>query len=82
MSGDGKHTTENHDNLWAEEEDCELLYEANTNRPSLVNVGVLHGTHNPTDTGRWTLCFVPVDKKRKFLHWDTCIDIFKDYIQD
>ena len=82
IQGDGKHTTEYHDNLWAEEKDCELLYEANTNRPSLVNVGVLHGTHNPTNVGRWTLCFVPINKKRKFLHWDTCLDIFKDYIQD
>ncbi len=65
--------------LWAEEEDCELLYEANTNRPSLVNVGILHGTNNPTSEGRWTLSFIP-RKGERYVHWDDAIDIFKDYL--
>jgi len=68
--------------LWAEEKDCTLLYEANTNRPSLVNVGVLHGTNNPTNSGRWTICFVPTTLNEDFIHWDDALNIFKNYIED
>ena len=67
--------------IWANEDDCELLYEANTNRPSLVNVGVLHGTNNPTSEGRWTLSFVP-QKDDQYIHWDDALNIFKDYLED
>ena len=74
-------TKAQHHNLYALEEDCELLYEANTNRPSLVNVGVLHGTNNPTSQGRWTLCFVP-KKDGEYFHWDSALKIFKDYLDD
>ena len=82
FQGTGQYTNEQHHNLWANEEDCELLYEANTNRPSLVNVGVLHGTSNPTSQGRWTLCFVPVNQAGQFLHWNSALDIFKDYLDE
>ena len=44
MLGYAGATSEFHDNLWAKEEDCDFLYEANTNKPSLVNIGMLHGT--------------------------------------
>ena len=71
---------EYHHNLVAEEEDCTLLYEANTNRPSLVNVGVLHGTNNPTDQGRWTVCFVPTTLSNQFIEWNDAMMIFKNYI--
>ena len=81
LKGIGESTTETHRNLWAEEKDCELLYEANTNRPSLVNVGVLHGTNNPTSQGRWTLCFVP-KKDGEYIHWDSALKIFKNYLDD
>lgn len=78
----GEYTKEKHHNLWANEEDCELLYEANTNRPSLVNVGVLHGTNNPTNFGRWTVCFVPATPEREYLNWYRALEIFKDYIEE
>ena len=81
LKGIGESTTETHRNLWAEEKDCELLYEANTNHPSLVNVGVLHGTNNPTSQGRWTLCFVP-KKDGEYIHWDSALKIFKNYLDD
>lgn len=81
LNGHQDNTSEYHDNLWAEEEDCELLYEANTNRPSLVNVGILHGTNNPTPHGRWTLCFVPVNQAGQFIHWDSALEIFKNYLE-
>ena len=32
LDGYGDLTSEQHDNLWANEEDCEFLYEANTNQ--------------------------------------------------
>ena len=82
IDGYGDLTGEKHDNLWAEEEDCELLFQANTNRPSLVNVGILHGTNNPTPHGRWTLCFVPGNHRGKFIHWNEALEIFKDYLEN
>jgi hypothetical protein len=70
-----------HHNLWAKEEDCTFLYEVNTNIPSLVNVGILHGTNNPTPHPRWTLCFVPKNlRTQSYIHWDDGMKIFKDYI--
>ena len=51
-------------NLVALKEDCKLVYEANTNKVSLVNVGQLHSTYNPDPIqGRWTLCFIPASFK-------------------
>ncbi len=82
MEGYTDITSEFHDNLWANEEDCELLYEANTNKPSLVNVGMLHGTSNPSPLGRWTLCFVPMNQRGQFIHWNSALEIFKDYLEN
>ena len=83
INGGTVETDAYHHNLWAEEKDCEFLYEANTNIPSLVNVGVLHGTNNPTPYPRWTLCFVPVRAKTNdFVYWDEGMQIFKDYINE
>lgn len=81
LDGYGDLTSEQHDNLWANEEDCEFLYEANTNKPSLVNVGILHGTNNPSPYGRWTLCFVPVNQRGQFIHWNSALEIFKNYLE-
>lgn len=70
-----------HTNVLAEEKDCNLVYETNTNRPSLVNVGVLHSTYNPTQLGRWTLCFVPgIPNGYKYIYWDEALEYFKNYI--
>ena len=70
-----------HTNVLAEEKDCTLLYEVNTNRPSLVNVGMLHSTYNPTNQGRWTLCFVPAVKGgHGYIYWDEAQKYFKDFI--
>ena len=60
--------------------DCTLVHQANTNTPSLVNVGQLHDTHNPTDQGRWTICFVPARGDEYYIYWDEALEIYKDYI--
>ena len=43
------------------------------------NVGILHGTNNPTPEGRWTLSFIP-QKDEQYIHWDDALEIFKDYL--
>jgi hypothetical protein len=48
--------------LTIEEQYCKKLYEADTNEPSLVQVGLFHSTWNPTAEGRWTLSFPLIDK--------------------
>ena len=70
----------NYKPIMLKEEECELVYDANTNTPSLVNAGIFHSSYNPTDEGRWTLSFV-IGKNNKYLCWDDAIEIFKDYIE-
>ena len=65
--------------LLAKEEDSTFLFERNTNRPSLLNVGILHSTHNPTDEPRWTVCFVP-GYKGKMIKLKTALKVFKKFI--
>jgi|TARA_B100000035_G_C20858613_1_gene490840 hypothetical protein len=68
--------------LTASQKDCTPLYEANTNKPSLVNTGILHGTLNPSNEPRWTICFQPVwdIETEAYVTWHEAMDIFKDYI--
>jgi len=67
--------------LVARENDCELVYEKVIDRPSLINVGMLHSTYNPSKQGRWTLCLVPCPKGSKdLLLWDDALVFLKDYI--
>lgn len=73
-----------HRSIILKEEECELIYEANTDRASLVNVGTFHSSHNPTNQGRWTLCFIlgyETDDGDNLIPWDIALDIFKDYIE-
>ena len=72
-----------HRSIILKEEECELIYEANTDKPSLVNVGTFHSSHNPTEEGRWTLCFIlgyNKDDWDNLVPWDKAIDIFKEFI--
>jgi len=77
-----------HHNLVAHKDDCDLIYEANTNKVSLVNVGQLHSTYNPDpNEGRWTLCFVPASSKieekqgRRYLTFEEAVEVFETYIE-
>lgn len=70
--------------LVAFEENCNLVYETSTNKPSLVNVGKMHSTYNPNKTeGRWTLCFVLKHKysESPYVHWDDALKIFSEFIE-
>ena len=64
----------------AKEEDSEMVFEANTNIPSLLNVGIPHSTYNPSQTeGRWTICFVPTYRD-KMIKMSLALRIFKKFI--
>jgi hypothetical protein len=70
--------------LLAKEHDCDLIFEQVIDRPSLINAGVLHSTHNPTEQSRWTLSVVigHKDRPNKLLQWDDAYEILKDYIDE
>lgn len=83
MTPDDSPTDLIHKIYTADEEDCEMVYEANTNRPSLVSVGQLHSTYNPGNKGRYTMCFVPAYKSNdKHVQWDEAMKIFNNYLDD
>ena len=72
-----------HRSIVLKEEECELVYEANTDQPSLVNVGTFHSSYNPTEEGRWTLCFIlgyNKDDWDNLVPWDKALDLFKEFI--
>lgn len=71
-------------------EDCTEVYSANTNKTSLVNTGCLHGTINPSNEPRWTMCYVPayldkIESRRDWydacVKWNDAIKIFEDYLE-
>jgi hypothetical protein len=76
--------TDSYHNVYtAEEEECSFLYEANTNRPSLLNTGLFHSTYNPGSKGRYTLCFIIFHKgTEKNLQWEDALRIFSKYLDD
>ena len=78
---DFEFTDANHDNLMIKKEDAELVYEASTNKLSLVNVGQLHSTYNPAGYGRWTLCFVLGEDSGLALTWKDAINRLRYYIE-
>jgi hypothetical protein len=62
-------------------EDVDLVHEAVIDRPSLINVGQLHSTWNPSPTEhRWTLCFVLLENNEP-INFQRALEIFKDYIE-
>ena len=68
----------------ADEENCNLIHSANTNKPSLINVGQLHSTYNPGNVGRHTLCFNLIHlggTRTDPLVWDEALEAFKDILE-
>lgn len=77
----GKYYDDGNPVLHAKEEDCDLICEAVIDKPTLLNVGMLHSTYNPTNFGRWTLCIVPTLKgQRKMIPFKEAVKIFKKYL--
>lgn len=64
----------------AEEKHCKHMYEVEVNKPSLVNVGRLHSTWNPTEQGRWTLSLPIIEKySPDRVVWDDAVRKFDGY---
>jgi hypothetical protein len=77
----------NHDTGYGEiliskPEDSLLEYEIEIGTSSLVNVGPLHSSHNPTSEPRFsiTLALFYLDKTRVL--WDDALEILSNYIKD
>jgi len=68
--------------LRTDESNCNLLFKQTMTKPSIVQVGILHSTDNPTPTGRWTLCLPLVypDSQDRF-QWVDTLNMFKDYLE-
>lgn len=67
--------------LRAEEKDCDVVFKQTMNKPSIVQVGLLHSTENPTPYGRWTLCLPLVypDSEDRY-QWVDTVNMFKEYL--
>jgi len=61
-------------------DDYDLIYQAQTNSPCLINVGQLHDSYNPSDKGRWTLSHILAHSDDSLLQWDEAQVIYKDYL--
>ena len=62
-----------------------LEYEADVSTSSLVNVGPLHSSHNPTDNKRFTITIALMDKNTPYerrILWDEAVEAFKPYTVD
>ena len=66
----------------ADVEHSTMMFEANTNRPSVINAGLLHDTFNPGPEHRWTLCFVIGKSDYSFLSFKEALELLKDDITD
>lgn len=68
----------------AEEKDCDLVYEAVIDKPSLLNVGQLHSTYNPDKTqSRWTLSYhILGNEDNRHIQFEEALEIFKDVVYE
>ena len=48
--------------IWANQNECDMVYEKEINKPSIVNTGRPHSTFNPSKEGRLTLSYNLVKK--------------------
>ena len=69
------------DYLRAEEKDCNVIHRAVIDRPSIVQVGMLHSTWNPGPTGRWTLAIpLALKSEPKRVSFELATAMFADFI--
>jgi hypothetical protein len=74
-------TTFGVDYLRAEPEECNEIYSAVINKPSIVQTGILHSTYNPGPTGRWTLALPLAERSSpKYVSFELAVAMFADYL--
>jgi hypothetical protein len=67
--------------LRADEKDCNVIHRAVIDRPSIVQVGMLHSTWNPGPGGRWTLAIPLAEKSEpKRVSFEMAVAMFADYV--
>ena len=67
--------------LRADEKDCNVIHRAVINRPSIVQVGMLHSTWNPGPGGRWTLAIPLAEKSEpERVSFEMAVAMFADYV--
>lgn len=80
---DTSYRTDDHyhgDVLVSSPEYSTLEYEANIGTASLVNVGPLHSSHNPTDEKRFVITIALFDFMGNRLLWDDALLRLSDYV--
>lgn len=65
---------------YAAEEDCDLVAEAELDRPALVNAGQLHSIHSVVNENRYAFSFMIMRADGSRLLWDDAVELFKDYL--
>ena len=67
--------------LRSDEKDCNVIHRAVINRPSIVQVGMLHSTWTPGPGGRWTLAIPLAEKSEpKRVSFEMAVAMFADYV--
>jgi hypothetical protein len=67
--------------MFSHEKDAILQYEAEINNASLVNVGPLHSSHNPTEDKRFVITVALFDFEGRRILWDEAVEKLSSYIQ-
>lgn len=67
----------------ANEEDSELVHQATIDKPSILNIGQLHSTHNPNlKEDRWTLSFTLLNNDNDHLTFSEALKIFDNLLYE
>lgn len=68
--------------LYAAEQDCYMLAEAELNQPALVNAGQFHSVHDIVNEDRYAFSFMIQKNNGDKLLWDEAVILFKDYLHN
>lgn len=66
----------------ADRDNATLVYEQVINKPSILNVGYLHDTHNPSEQHRWTLSFTLLNQDNSHLTFDKALEVFAECLSE
>jgi hypothetical protein len=70
-----------HPFIHAQEKNSKLEYEVEISQPSLLNVGPLHSSYNPTNEKRFTVTIALFYPDGTRVLWDDALRILKDYVE-